>query len=354
MNSLDFTDLNCIIPTHNRSSFLRRQIAYIASVQQFPRTLVVDSSDLQHATQNQTLVASERGIHLEYLHQNAGFFDKIITALRKIDSTYVVFCADDDTLSPTGLANCLKILKHSPACRGAIGRAYILNTASKRLSIARGHAISNTDPLARIRSLSRNWFSNFYAIHHRQHLLSQLTRSRQAVDIHQSRLLNELLNSLLAIASGPLLYVDCDYLAYHIHETNYSKTSSHIGEPTDYPILRDNAITALATYVSDNFPETSARCMNEVHAIIHGFLRTQKLPGHQPDKVLRTMRKIQRFCRTTLGVQRASGWLETKRIPFDLRQIRCHELTNGMSQVIKYPGGMLQPSEASPEKSTAA
>lgn len=354
MNLQDFSDLTCIVPTHNRSPFLRRQLAYINAVNHFPQTLIVDSSNRELAVQNQKIIASTKGKAIEYLHQDIGFSDKIIAALNQLTSTYVVFCADDDTLSPYGLANCLKVLKEDPTSRGAIGRAYILNTASQRLSIARGHAITDTDPLARIRSLSKNWFSNFYAIHHRKLLLEQFTLSRQTVDMPESRLLNELLNSLLAIAAGPLLYVDCDYLAYQLHESNYSKTSSHFREPKDYPVLREKVINTLATYVSDKFPETSTRCLTEVQDTIHHFLRTQKLPDQRPSEIFRFARKIQRFYRTTVGVQRTSGWLETKRVPFDLDQIRCRELFEGMSQVINHTCGTSPAAEATLAKLAAA
>lgn len=340
MTSKEFDDLTCIIPTHNRAPFLRRQLAYIDSVSLFPHTLVVDSSGTDHRPDNQESVSEVSKQFVKYVHHDLPFYDKLITSLRNLRSKYVVFCADDDTLNPSGVAECLQALKSNPQCRGVIGRAYILNTSSNRLSIARGHSILDEDPLDRIRGLSRNWFSTFYAIHHRKDLLQQLTVARDSIDITQSRLLNELLVSLLAISAGTLLYVDCDYLSFQIHDSNYSKTSSHFRDPADYPALRGKLVSSLATYVSDHFPQTSARCMIEIEAIVHRFLGLQKLPGHPAKRLQRTMRKFQRRYREIVGVHREIGWLETKRLRFDLNQIRSNELRMGAENSLTFPVGI--------------
>ena len=103
MARLDFSGLTCVIPTHNRVAFLRRQLEYIAGAGDFPQVMVIDSSEPQQALLNRQMV-SESGLRkVEYRHDASPFFEKLTRGLQRATTPFVVLCADDDTLSPHGL-----------------------------------------------------------------------------------------------------------------------------------------------------------------------------------------------------------------------------------------------------------
>ncbi len=339
MSTQNFNDLTCVIPTHNRSQFLRRQLDYIRQASDFPSVLVIDSSGQEHAEVNRGLVTEHSTKSIGYRHNPTSLFEKLSNGLESVKTPYVVLCADDDTLAPAGIAKCLQVIQEDPDLSTVIGRSYILNTGTKQLSIARGYSLDATDPVVRMQYYVNNWFSNFYAIHRRERLLEQLRLSWGVVHQERSRLLKELLDSLLSLCGGRLKFVDVDYLMYQIHDDNYSKNSVAFRNPEECDQLVNAVGVAISEYLLATGNSQSVDPQPSILKMLNSYMTTQRIPGRPRSRMRKITRELQKLARRVWGDRKGSGWLEKRDLPFSETELRDLDLRLGFRASNANPKG---------------
>lgn len=341
MAAFDFSGLTCVIPTHQRSRFLRRQLHHIAACDAFPKVIVVDSSGPVEAEANRNAIHASGIAEIEYQHYDLPFFDKLTTALASATSPFVVICADDDTFAPRGLQACLDVMRSDARWGAAIGRCYVLNTGEQTLVRARGYALEAADPLQRMRLYLDNWFSNYYAVHRREVLIDQLQLGQRVIDPVRSRLLNELLDSLLAVLAAPMAYVDVDYLCYQIHDGNLSKNSQAIADPSEFETLVEQTERALLEYLRGCHPNRGdERDGWRLERMLRRYLSSQRIPGRKRSRRRRMTRELQKTVRRWTGARHGAGMLEPRRLGADLALVPDEALRRGMESSRQYPEGL--------------
>ena len=372
MAELNFSGLTCVIPTHNRTPFLRRQLDYIRSVESFPQLMIVDSSAPDYARSNRHLISQvEREITVDYQHDPSPFFEKLTGSLERTTTPFVVICADDDTCAPRGLATCLEAIRNDDKCAAAMGRCYILNTSTQKLCIARGYSLEHGDPLKRLQFYLNNWFSNYYAIHRRDRLIEQLRLGQMVVDLKRSRLLNEVLDSLLVACAGPLKFLDVDYLMYQIHGENLSKNSVAISDPSECDHLVQSVSNTLASYLtrranlkpgddlSDPYPVNMKATDAQIHSMLvddlekcprgdklvldrmlNTYMSAQKIPGRGRSLLRRIWRKSQKLNRRIFGMGYGVGTLEKQDVSCEESSIRDNDMCYGFRLSLAHPSGI--------------
>ena len=93
--------LTYVIPTHNRSRFLRRVLTFYADIQCRQPILIADSSSGTERANNEQLVAPlQERLPVRLCPIDAGFIPKCRRILEQVDTPYTVFCADDDFQRP--------------------------------------------------------------------------------------------------------------------------------------------------------------------------------------------------------------------------------------------------------------
>jgi glycosyltransferase domain-containing protein len=340
MAAIDFSGLTCVMPTHQRVDFLRRQLGYVRSCEAFPKIIVVDSSAAATARQNERAIDESRVAAIDYAHYDLPFFDKLTAALDSTDDPFVFICADDDTFAPSGLAAALRQLREDGRWGAAMGRCYVLNTGEETLVRARGYALDDPSPVGRVRRYLNSWFSNYYAIHRREALTEQLRLGQQVINPLRSRLLNELLDSLLAAAAAPMAYVDADYLCYQIHEANLSKNSVPVADPQEFDALVSLTGETLVEYLRGKGHVTSARDARRLHRYLRAYVSTQRIPGRKRSRRRRIARESQKLWRRMVGSGRGAGSLETKRLAYTAAAFVDRELGWGSELTMRYPRGI--------------
>lgn len=106
--------LTIIIPTRNRSSFLRRLLTYYCKLHLEGAVLIVDSSDLAHVSQNQRVVDFlEADLNVAYrVHDaSASLSEKVCDSLNYVTTPYAVIGADDDFFVPSTLSRVVQFLE---------------------------------------------------------------------------------------------------------------------------------------------------------------------------------------------------------------------------------------------------
>lgn len=121
MNKIDL-----IIPTHNRTEYLKRVLDYY---QKYGNNfnfnfIIADSSNPTIKRSNKELIKNYSELKILYVDK---FSDKLIQShkfaemVEYADSKYVCFCADDDFIIPKAIKDCIDFLEKNPDYIGAHG-----------------------------------------------------------------------------------------------------------------------------------------------------------------------------------------------------------------------------------------
>ena len=103
-----------MIPTHNRPVFLQRSLEYWG--QSNYNVFIADSSTERYRE------ALPANCHYEHM-PNVEYYTKCLEIVRKIDSKYIVPCADDDFHALGGVDSAIKFLETHPSYSTAKGRS---------------------------------------------------------------------------------------------------------------------------------------------------------------------------------------------------------------------------------------
>jgi glycosyltransferase domain-containing protein len=215
--------LTCVVPTHNRPHFLRRLLHLY---RQFPPGfpfIIMDSSNPGAAAQNREVVESFRDVlSIDYQHLVLNITDKCVEGLKRVQSQYVVFCADDDYLFPDTVWDCVNFLEREPDYATAMGRTAQLNPKFPRwcCRVLKGYSIEHSRPFDRCRELAANWCTNFYAVYRTATMLDifQITaaNTNSSVNYH----LPEMLFSQLSVLRGRVKIFPKMYSLMEKHSSN--------------------------------------------------------------------------------------------------------------------------------------
>ena len=212
------TDIAIIVPTMNRSEFVRRQLAYYAN-RGCPHAIYVgDSSQGEHWDRTAEAVERLQGkikvVHAALPGHNDT--EAIMALLRLATERYAVFSGDDDFLVPNSLVKCARFLDtHSEfslahGVRAAIkldvpgpyGRVAVGGTRYGSLSLERKSASE------RLKRFLPNAFSTNYSLQRREEFLSTMQCTTPMAD----RVFRELLPNSLRLVRGRARQLNCFYL----------------------------------------------------------------------------------------------------------------------------------------------
>jgi glycosyltransferase domain-containing protein len=109
------TRYTLLIPTFNRSAYLRSLLGYLDARRFEYPVRVLDSSSDEALSQNRDTIGR---VGLDIVHEvyppETGFCTKVALAITSVESTYCSFCADDDVVFTDQLTGLFDILDANP------------------------------------------------------------------------------------------------------------------------------------------------------------------------------------------------------------------------------------------------
>jgi len=208
--------ISILIPTHNRHAYLSRLLEYYEG-ESF-RLFVADSTSIPYE-----LAAGQKAPNYFHL-PGKSLTQKLTLVLARIDTPYVLLCADDDFVIPAAIHTCVRFLESQPSYSVAMGnvlcylRDYI---GEDRVEFApafldrkgQDTVIEEEQPLARLSLFFRQYREIFYAVHRTENLKTGFA----GMDGIITRLyLNEYLTVVVPLLTGkfvelPILYQVREY-----------------------------------------------------------------------------------------------------------------------------------------------
>lgn len=210
------SDLTIVIPTHDRPGFLERVLAYYEPLD-FGDVVVADSSDEDTVRHNATLCERvDRPIEHTQYDESISLISKIADVLQTVETEYVLLCADDDFVTPTGVRRAVEFLADNPDFSAAHGHFISFEATLDDGAVSFDweplylHARSRTQRRARQRLYEHfaGYFTTFYSVHRTTALRNGFECAAESTDDVR---FGELLPSMLTMIDGKFKYLDVFY-----------------------------------------------------------------------------------------------------------------------------------------------
>jgi len=210
-----------VIPTFNRPYYLRRLLSYYDKYGQRFNIIVADSSSGENMEINKKIISlfsNLKILHLCNYSPEIHLFHKILKALDYAKDKYLVLCADDDFITPTGLNKAVLFLEKNADFTVAYGRSlrfwprsisgnrqqFVCNIESMFLSITCG------EPDKRLTHYMSNYSSTFYGVQ-RKNFLKLIFK--EGANFTDDQCFAEVLMSVLTLIYGKTKCLDVFYVA---------------------------------------------------------------------------------------------------------------------------------------------
>ncbi|TWT56357.1 TIGR00180 family glycosyltransferase [Allorhodopirellula solitaria] len=306
-----------VVPTHNRTHFLRRLLLYLDQRSFDLPILVVDSSNAEAATENEVLIDSycDR-LRIRYRHSDQSFGTKCVAALGSVATPYTVFCADDDFLMPESVQKCVEFLEQNETYHCASGIwVQVEAKRSNRCSQFRCDQIDDDCPKRRFEKLAGNWFSNFYSVYRTEPLRRAWQVADGATDYNDARIFLELMLCQLGVIYGKTAVLPHTHYLFELHGDNDSSLLPLIANGEKANRLYDQFENSLAGELADSAGESPETAKHTVRKH-YGYLRTGQSvkSNYRPTGVRKYARKLrQSVAKIRDGISRHPTKVWTRR-----------------------------------------
>ncbi len=222
--------ITIVIPTYNRTGYLKRLLGYYNDCRLTYNIIVADGSSDEIKKANREMVSSFpvlRVLHLDGYSPETRLNVRISDALNYVNTKYSVICADDDFITPKGMAQSVDFLESHPDFSVAHGQYIFFNLEDEEKkeskfrwkTIYSNESITSTDPAIRLhKQLSEYSIATFYAVHKTEFLQWIWTETpRYTKDT--DALFIELLASTLTLVYGKMKCLDVLYAVRDLSST---------------------------------------------------------------------------------------------------------------------------------------
>lgn len=267
-----------LIPTHNRSGFLKRVLEYYTLVPpEFP-VHVVDSSGADHAVLNRGFVDEARraiGISYHGFDPQTDFLAKVNAVLDELQVPFVGFCADDDYVIPSAAADCARFLHANPDYAIAHGIATVVRCSTPpapggppgiEIRPYRQRSIEHATAADRVRDHLKHYSTTFYSVIRRSLLARCL---HLAYSQGQDGRFGELTMSSLGVIHGKVKKLDQLYIVREAHASAGAASAVRMNmlrSGEDFQERRD----LFEAIVSQELASTSGMDLRAAQRLIHG------------------------------------------------------------------------------------
>lgn len=245
-------DITLIVPTHNRTHFLRRLLHFLDQRDFNNPVFIADSSREEMARDNEMLIAAYHPrLNIRYHHTNTSFGNKCIDAINSVKTPFTVFCADDDFLMPNSIQQCVEFLEQHDDYNCATGIwVQVEAKRDNRCSQIRCDQIDDDSATLRFQKLAKNWFSNFYAVYRTKTLARAWQVAGNASDYDNARIFLELMLCHLGAIDGKTAVLPQAHYLFELHGENDSSHLPLIANGDRANELYDSFESALARELS--------------------------------------------------------------------------------------------------------
>jgi glycosyltransferase domain-containing protein len=214
--------ITIVIPTYNRPGYLKRLLGYYNDCRIAHQIIIADGGADETKKANRETISSFQTLKVLHLHgysPETPPLERLIDALKHVNTKYSIICADDDFITPNGIDRSINFLEDNPDFSIVHGRYITFHVESGENGENTfcwepayiSESITSPNSADRlIRHLSGYLVPTFYAVH-RTDLLQMVWSETYRFTKDDN--FSELLASMLAIIYGKMKCLDIMYCA---------------------------------------------------------------------------------------------------------------------------------------------
>ena len=214
-----------LIPTKNRIDFVIRMIKYYVSINSSHPIFIGDASS--KSSEELVIKAAENKIDVYYFHwenlNDRKTWSKLAQEASRTNITdYCAYHGDDDFFVSESLSKCAEFLDDNPEYATSQGRAFSFELNEdgpygivKDVGIYwNKKELKGKTSLERLKEISSNYWVPIFSVHRIKEFIDDINNG---IDSVIDRDFGEYVNSLTIAMRGKSKFIDCLYLARHIH-----------------------------------------------------------------------------------------------------------------------------------------
>lgn len=168
-----------VIPTHNRPTYLRRNLIYLGRMKFDNKLVIADSSDSEIAAVNKKAVEEMEGVlDIDYFCMEGAdsYTRKVLKALGMVNTEMVMMCGDDDFIIPDKINECVDFLHENETfsiASGEIAEFRKTRLLGNKTQVWREYPqrqILDDAPIVRVQDYLRRYRPNWYSVHRTKNL----------------------------------------------------------------------------------------------------------------------------------------------------------------------------------------
>ncbi len=219
MNSSILDKVTLMIPTFNRTLYLFRILDYYSLYAPGLKILVGDSSFDENKEAHKKIISRFQNMDITYLGDyscDLHPFSKVCDMSKHVNTPFCVICADDDLITPEGIARSAEFLEKHPDYTVAHGHYVSFWTELSGTSFCwepcyAYESSTSPDPVVRFLTYFTNYdAATFYAVYNTEFLKMILDEMASFGD---QTVMGELLPAMLTLICGKMEHLDVFYMA---------------------------------------------------------------------------------------------------------------------------------------------
>lgn len=298
----DSLTLTYVIPTYNRSAFLRRLLGFLWESGLSEPIIIADSSGSAQAEKSKAVFEEYRSrLNVTYIHYELPFVEKCCEVLNRLQSKYVVFCGDDDFLLPAVISECVAFLEKNEDYAIAQGRVVHTSNSHSQSShvyecmLIDAFDIRSEGAAERLLEMAAKPFSTFYGVHRTALLTDQFEATRRHTEYQAGRVFTESLLIGLSVIPGKIRVLSGIQYVQQTHGTNDSVVLSRIQDRSRrdelYQRYRTALVNALMSKARLAEPEAVSIVDRSVN-LVPGLNRKQRSILELPQRLAREFNRV--------------------------------------------------------------
>ncbi len=211
-----------IIPTKNRSSFIKRTLQYYASVHCRHTVYICDSSDRKHADSILKHIEKLNGLlNVIYNHYpDTGAAWAIRAGANCVQEPYAVVSGDDDLLVPDSLSMCEKFLADNPDYSSAHGNSIMVSVVEKAYTtdvLATWEYFLGDNELESAADRLEKYLKNYWVVQFSLQRTPAFQEAMDNIELLTDPSFTEILCNCVSVTHGKSKKIDVLYLIRQVH-----------------------------------------------------------------------------------------------------------------------------------------
>lgn len=280
MSNMYLDKITIVVPTYNRYKYLKRVLQYYNSFEYKLNIFIADSSSQNINDYELSSTLKKDNVNYFKFPEDIRVEKKILEAIKKVNTKYITFCADDDFVIPGGIEESIRFLETNwdYSCAHGIYLVYELEKGKNggiriHWNLANsGESIEFDKPEVRLSQHLDNYTSTFYAVHRTNQLRFLFD---ETIKLTSDYRFGELIPSALTAILGKIKVLDVLYCCREFSAASTSQsgyTWHDVMMSNSYQNKYDIIRKSLAVHLSPNSHIALRNAEKEVDRVLKKYL----------------------------------------------------------------------------------